>query len=213
MNPNNLTPTQQPIQSPQSQQNTPQQQPVQQAPTQTESGLSKPGQAIAVIGLILAIILPPIGVVVSFIAKSKAKTTGTKSILAVVGIIIGSILSLVILIIFIFGFLSGTQMAVKEKAYDNERRIDVKFLGNSVKQYVQQTGKFPETLDDLKDVQGINQEDLEAAIIDPKGFSYSYGPTPAGCTNEAKTCTGYQVYAVSSTGQTIEDSDTLAPIQ
>lgn len=54
-----------------------------------------PGKTLGVIGLVLAIVAWPIGLIVSFVAKSKSKRAGFKNGPATAGIVL-SVLALVI---------------------------------------------------------------------------------------------------------------------
>lgn len=62
--------------------------------TVTSSGGENPAKTMGVIGLILAIFLPLIGLIVSIIAKSKSKKAGFKNGPALAGIIVSIVLML-----------------------------------------------------------------------------------------------------------------------
>ncbi len=57
------------------------------------------GGALPIVGFILAIIIPPVGLVISIIARVQSSKAGRKSLLALVGIIIG--------IVFTLGWIGG----------------------------------------------------------------------------------------------------------
>ncbi|WP_145978679.1 hypothetical protein [Granulicoccus phenolivorans] len=50
-----------------------------------------PGKTMGLVGLILAIVIPLVGLIVSIIARGKSKAAGFKNTLATVGIIIGAV--------------------------------------------------------------------------------------------------------------------------
>lgn len=60
-----------------------------------------PGKGLGIAGLVLAIVLPLIGLIVSIIAKAKSKKAGVKNTPATAGIIVGAILTAVGIIVAI----------------------------------------------------------------------------------------------------------------
>ena len=100
-----MDPTQQPQQQPIQPQ--PQQQPVpitpspvltpQQLPQQLNTNID-PGSTFGVIGLVMAFFIAPIGIVLSAIGLSKSKKSGFKNNLALAGIIVGSIVSVLVVL-------------------------------------------------------------------------------------------------------------------
>ena len=52
-----------------------------------------PGKTLGIVGLVLAIVLPVIGIIVSAIANSQSKQAGFKNQFAKIGLIIGIILT------------------------------------------------------------------------------------------------------------------------
>lgn len=57
-----------------------------------------PGKTLGLVGLILSILLPLIGLILSIVARSQSKKVGVDNKLAKIGIIIGAILTVLGLI-------------------------------------------------------------------------------------------------------------------
>jgi thiol:disulfide interchange protein len=75
-----------------------------QQPNQTSSNPREdPGKTLGIVSLVLAFIIPLLGLIFGFVARSKSKKAGHSNGLALVGIII-SILSMIVFI-FIFAVL------------------------------------------------------------------------------------------------------------
>ena len=62
-----------------------------------------PGKGLAIAGLILAIVAPLVGFILSIVARSKLKKAGAPTGMATAGIVIGAILTVVWIIIIGFG--------------------------------------------------------------------------------------------------------------
>ena len=69
---------------------------------QPAPGVDYPGKTLGIVGLIVAIFFNLIGLIISAIAYSQSKKAGFKNTPALVGIIIGSILLVVGIIVAIF---------------------------------------------------------------------------------------------------------------
>lgn len=70
-----------------------------------------PGKTLGIVGLILAIVTPLIGLIVSLIAQSQSKKAGYPNSLAKWGVIIGAILTVLGIIVSIFYFIAlGTAL-------------------------------------------------------------------------------------------------------
>ena len=165
----------------------------------------KQSNVLGIVGLILAVLLPLIGFVVSLIAYKKARKKGGSGTLSIVAIII-SVLFFIAGLSIIYSTFTGVQ----GKALDVEKQVDVEFLRSGVEQYVLQEKKFPESLDNLKDISlpGVNADNLEAALISPDKEGYNYEVTPAGCDKRV-TCTGFRIYTTLSTGEKFEIDNSL----
>ena len=51
-----------------------------------------PGKTLGIVGLILAIIMPLVGLIISIVAQSQSKKAGYPNTMAKVGVIVGAIL-------------------------------------------------------------------------------------------------------------------------
>ncbi|WP_217183018.1 hypothetical protein [Streptomyces sp. AC495_CC817] len=72
---------------------------------------SVPGKGLAIAGLILAIVAPIVGFILSLVARSKLKKAGAPTGLATAGIIIGAILTVVWIIIIVVSVLGLIALA------------------------------------------------------------------------------------------------------
>ncbi|MGG7507297.1 hypothetical protein [Plantibacter sp. YIM 135249] len=66
-----------------------------------------PGKTLGLVGLILAIILPLVGLILSLVAQSQSKKAGVPNTLAKVGVIIGAILTALGIISVIISIVIG----------------------------------------------------------------------------------------------------------
>ncbi|MEV7692438.1 hypothetical protein AB0N73_03805 [Microbacterium sp. NPDC089189] len=69
---------------------------------QPAPGVDYPGKTLGIVGLIVAIFFNLIGLIISAIAFSQSKKAGYKNTPALVGIIIGSVLLVIGIIVAIF---------------------------------------------------------------------------------------------------------------
>jgi hypothetical protein len=69
-----------------------------QATTPTATPADYPGKTLGIVGLVLAIVLPLVGIVVSAIARSQSKNAGYENNLAKIGLIVGIVLTVLGLI-------------------------------------------------------------------------------------------------------------------
>lgn len=63
-------------------------------PYQGSANRDDPGKTMGLVGLILAIVIPLVGLIVSIIARGKSKAAGFKNTLATAGIVVGALLLL-----------------------------------------------------------------------------------------------------------------------
>ena len=87
-----MQPNQQPENQNQPQAATPIPQPVAHSMPETNNG-DYPGKTLGVVGIILAIIMPIVGLIISIIAHKQSKKAGHTNAIAKAGIIVGSILT------------------------------------------------------------------------------------------------------------------------
>jgi hypothetical protein len=63
-----------------------------------------PGKTLGIVGLVLAIVAPVVGVIVSAIALNQSKKAGFENKLAKIGLIVGIVLTVVIVVLYITVF-------------------------------------------------------------------------------------------------------------
>ena len=76
----------------------------QATPTSTVPPADYPGKTLGIVGLVLAILAPVVGIIVSAIAMSQSKKAGAENKLAKIGIIVGIVLTVLIVILYITVF-------------------------------------------------------------------------------------------------------------
>ena len=63
-----------------------------------------PGKTLGIVGLVLAIVAPLVGVIVSAIALNQSKKAGFENKLAKIGLIVGIVLTVLITVLYIVVF-------------------------------------------------------------------------------------------------------------
>jgi len=63
-----------------------------------------PGKTLGIVGLVLAIVAPLIGIIVSAIALNQSKKAGFENKLAKIGLIVGIVLTVLIVILYVVVF-------------------------------------------------------------------------------------------------------------
>jgi prepilin-type N-terminal cleavage/methylation domain-containing protein len=94
-----------------------------------------------------------------------------------------------LIVIVVIGILAGLVFVqfnnVQGKARDSERKADIRLIESKLAEFRSDTGGYPAALADLTDVPA-------EALAGPKtNETYTYAPTPNGCTTAAADCTGY----------------------
>lgn len=148
-----------------------------------------PGHTMGIIGLVLVFFMPLAGLIVSIIARSKSKKAGHNNTLATVGIIVNlffMLISLIAVVFLVFATMKGVQTA----SLDVEAQSDISAQAGQLESYYAKNGSYPSSVEAL--MPDVTPESLEA----PAGYTYTYTPTPAGCTE----CTGYTLETQLSTG-------------
>jgi hypothetical protein len=71
-----------------------------------------PGKTLGIVGLVLAILAPLIGLIISFVANNQSKAAGYPNQLAKIGIIVGAILTVLgIIVSIIYAVTLGSLVA------------------------------------------------------------------------------------------------------
>ena len=76
----------------------------QATPTSTAPAGDYPGKTLGIVGLVLAIVAPIVGVIVSAIAMSQSKKAGYPNKLAKIGIIVGIVLTVLYVVLYVTVF-------------------------------------------------------------------------------------------------------------
>ena len=84
----------------------------QATPTPSEPVGDYPGKTLGIVGLVLAIVAPVIGIVVSAIALNQSKKAGYPNKLAKIGLIVGIVLTVLIVILYIAVFAAAMNSGV-----------------------------------------------------------------------------------------------------
>ena len=63
-----------------------------------------PGKTLGIVGLVLAIVAPLIGVIISAIALNQSKSAGYPNKLAKIGLIVGIVLTVLVVVLYITVF-------------------------------------------------------------------------------------------------------------
>jgi hypothetical protein len=85
----------------------------QPAPNYSAPPVSPPGRVLSIIGLVLAFVAAPIGLILSIVAAVKLGKAGAPKSLAIAGIIVGAVITLlwiigIILFVSVFAGIIGT---------------------------------------------------------------------------------------------------------
>ena len=78
--------------------------PAQGAPAYPQPGATPPGRVLSIVGLVLAFLVAPVGLIISIVALVKLNKAGQPKGLAIAGIIVGALITIfeIILLIVIF---------------------------------------------------------------------------------------------------------------
>jgi hypothetical protein len=83
-----------------------------EATTQSPTSGDFPGKTLGLIGLILAIVAPVVGIIVSAVALSQSKKAGFENKLAKIGLIVGIVLTVLIVVLYVVVFASALSAGV-----------------------------------------------------------------------------------------------------
>jgi hypothetical protein len=71
-----------------------------------------PGKTLGIVGLVLAILAPVVGIIVSAVALSQSKKAGFENKLAKIGLIVGIVLTVVYVVLYIVVFATALTAGV-----------------------------------------------------------------------------------------------------
>ena len=76
-----------------------------------------PGKTLGIVGLVLAILAAPVGLIISFVANNQSKAAGYPNQLAKIGIIVGAILTALWLIGVIISIVASAALISQVPTY------------------------------------------------------------------------------------------------
>ncbi|GAA2231454.1 hypothetical protein N1031_07745 [Herbiconiux moechotypicola] len=79
--------------------------------TRPAAGTDYPGKTLGIVGLVVAILAPLIGLIISAVAYTQSKRVGVKNSLAFIGIIVGAALTVLGFIVSIFSIIAAASGA------------------------------------------------------------------------------------------------------
>lgn len=137
-----------------------------------------PGKGLAVAGIILAFLIPLVGLILSIIGLSKSKKAGHKNTLGVVGIILNATF-IFLQVVFVLVMVLSVP-ALQRNARNTQAKNDLALVNLSVQEYSSENGGYyPSSLADVNDISTLT------SVEDGK---VTYTPRPAGCI---AACIGY----------------------
>lgn len=83
-------------------------------PTPAPTEADFPGKTLGIVGLILAIVAPVIGIIVSAVALSQSKKAGYENKLAKIGLIVGIVLTVLIIVLYIVVFATAFSAGIPQ---------------------------------------------------------------------------------------------------
>ena len=82
------------------------------SPTPAPTAADFPGKTLGIVGLVLAIVAPLVGIIVSAVALSQSKKAGFENKLAKIGLIVGIVLTVVIIVLYVVVFAAAVSTGV-----------------------------------------------------------------------------------------------------
>ena len=73
-----------------------------------------PGKTLGIVGLVLAIVAPLVGIIVSAVALSQSKKDGFENKLAKIGLIVGIFLTVVVIVLYVVVFATALSTGVPQ---------------------------------------------------------------------------------------------------
>ena len=70
-------------------------------PAPAPAGVDFPGKTLGIVGLVLAILVPLVGLIISVVANNQSKAAGYTNQIAKIGIIVGIVLT----VLYVLGFI------------------------------------------------------------------------------------------------------------
>jgi uncharacterized membrane protein YbaN (DUF454 family) len=83
-------------------------------PTPAPTAGDFPGKTLGIVGLVLAIVAPLIGIIVSAVALNQSKKAGYENKLAKIGLIVGIVLTVLIIVLYVVIFATAFSAGVPQ---------------------------------------------------------------------------------------------------
>jgi hypothetical protein len=158
---------------------------------------------LAIVGLVLAVLAWPVGLVLSIIAMRRAKKQGTSRGLSIAGVIVSSVVAVasVILIVGIVLF-ARTVGAPAEAA---SKLADAYWTGSCQDYQKYSTTSFQ----DSAGLSGCSEFEAEASSFRDQAKDYSFKVTGTHITNDTAVVDGRETYTDATSGEKSETTVTL----
>jgi hypothetical protein len=83
-------------------------------PTPAPTADDFPGKTLGIVGLVLAIVAPLIGIIVSAVALNQSKKAGYENKLAKIGLIVGIVLTVLIIVLYVVIFATAFSAGIPQ---------------------------------------------------------------------------------------------------
>ena len=83
-------------------------------PTPAPTADDFPGKTLGIVGLVLAILAPLVGIIVSAVALSQSKKAGFENKLAKIGLIVGIVLTVLYVVLYIVVFAAAFSAGIPQ---------------------------------------------------------------------------------------------------
>ena len=171
-----------------------------------------PVHPLSIVGLVLAFVVPPAGLIISIIVLAK-KLQGSNTVLGILGVVFGALNSLFFLMIA--AMTMTTFVGIQERSKDTATQTTAHAMQNQVEAYYAETGSYP-TPEQIRDMPWL--EHNFTANSDEVGDDFladsriTYQVTPNTCQNTASSpCEEYTFTLALRKGPQQLKSETLDP--
>ena len=185
---------------------------------------------LAITGLVIGLLFPPIGLVISLVAIKKSSPGTSGKLLGIIGAILSALATIFVAVVIVMaaskvqnnqnsttGTLGSALNDVSNHSADSERQADIRSIFTQLENYFENADQYP-TLAQINDPawRAKNMPSLsQSSLQDPKGSSatlvkdpadnvYAYYPLGAGgkaCNNTTVKCETYVLDATLSDGK------------
>lgn len=150
---------------------------------------------LAIVGLVLAVLFFPVGLVLSIIALRRAKKQGTGRGLAITGVVVGSVVGLgaivvTVAIVLFARLISGPADAASELVNSYWTGSCQDYQDNSTSAFQESAG-----------FDGCSDFESQAATFRDNAKDYSFTVTSTDISNDTAVVKGRQVYVDAASGE------------